>query len=130
MLCYVSRLTIDTVTGGGCFKSGGFTRKFEFWSLREVLNVVLKVVGTWQRLASDTRLASSGRKSGQDSCSAKQQAQRSGFDSRKHFLETPIRRLRIPYRSKTLRDNRYKLYRLAWDMTLMFCLKFDTTLNL
>ena len=80
----VDRLAINTIACRGCLECGRFTREFEFWTLREVLNVILKVIGTWQRLASDTRLASCRRKGGHNGGPAKQQAQSSGFDSRKH----------------------------------------------
>ena len=63
MIVAVDRLAVNTFASCRCFERGGFTSEFEFWSLREV-DVVLKIVGAWQRLASDTRLASGSRKGG------------------------------------------------------------------
>lgn len=50
-------LAITGFVGTGLFERGCFSRKFELWSFREVLNVVRQVVPTGHRLSGDTHLA-------------------------------------------------------------------------
>jgi hypothetical protein len=50
-------LAITGFVGTSLFNRGCFSRKFEFWTPREILHVVRQVVPTGQRLSGDTHLA-------------------------------------------------------------------------